>query len=211
MSFIRHSSRESSQARQPLSDTAFIFTLAIWYAFPAALMLDVFQSSLNVQIWGIIAFTIYPVCMTLVARIMKAFTKDWPSKFQSQHQKIPTLRYAVIGGAALQGHLWYLATISGFFNEYTLSLAAEEMESDKASKLVLRFLQVDYAITFVAMLLLAWHELVRHKILPAWRGLGGMVVGWILVGPGATLAVAWYLRSQFTMRPRTCKLDPKIN
>ena len=168
-------------------------------------MLDVFQSSLNVQIWGIIAFTIYPVCMTLVARIIKAFTKYRPSNFQSQHQEIPRLRYAVVGGVALQGHLWYLATISGFFNEHTPSLAAGEMESHNAGRLVLRFLQVDYAITFAAMLLLAWHELIRHKILPAWRALGGLMIGWILVGPGATLAAAWYLRSQFTMRPRTCK------
>nr|QUF61545.1 hypothetical protein [Pyrenophora dematioidea] len=201
MSFIRQSSREPSQTRQPMSDMALILNMAMGYALPAAITLNVLHSSLNMQIWGILAFTVYPICMKLMARIIKVFTGFRKFPTRSRHQSIPTLRYAVAGGVALQGHLWYLGTELGIFKGHTPSLSAEKMDSEGGARLVLRFLQVDYAITFLAMLLLAWHELIYHRILPAWRALGGLIIGWILVGPGATLAAAWYLRSRFIMAP----------
>jgi len=200
ISFIRQSSTKPSQIHRSLPGAAVILSVAIGYGIPAALTLKVLHSSLNLQIWGILAFTVYPLWMVLTVRIISAFVSYRPS-----HRPGAKWRYVVVGGVAMQGHLWYLAKILGLTTGATSPLDAGAAKADKGAQLVLRFLHIDYAITFAAMLLLAWHELSVRKIVPAWRALGGLIIGWILIGPGATLAAAWALREQVFGAPEARK------
>ena len=57
----------------------------------------------------------------------------------------------------------------------------------------------------MAMLFLAWDELTRRKILPVRSALGGLMIGLVLLGPGATLATAWFFRGQLSGTPEVRK------
>lgn len=207
ISFIRRSSDKPSLTGRLLPNWVLVSSMAIGYSIPVALTLKVLHSNLNLQIWGILAFTAYPICMMLTIRIVQAFASYIPFTNQSQHRSSPKWRYVVAGGAGLLGHFWYLATMLGLSAGHTSSLEEGTTELDRRTYLVLRFLQVDYAITFGAMLLLAWHEMTLRRILPAWQALGGIIIGWILIGPGATLAAAWALREQFSETPEVRKKE----
>ena len=111
------------------------------------------------------------------------------SKHQTRPQSRPITisawRYIVAGGITLQGHLWYLATILGISAGRTPTLCAGMVKPDG--------------------LFLAWDELTRRKIHPVRSALGGLMIGLVLVGPGATLATAWFFRGQLSGTPEVRK------
>ena len=207
LSFIRQSKYSSSSNNKqqavparnnhppPPNSAMVLLSVAIGYGIPAILALDLLNHGLKIQIWGILIFTVYPLCVMLTMRLINAFffVSGQKTKNPTQRQSIAIYRYILAGMVGLLGHVWYLSSGPGFAVATT---GSGEAVKEGAQLVVLRFLQIDYVITFGAMLLLAGHELSSYGLVPGWGAVAGLVVGWIVLGPGATLGAAWSLREQ---------------
>ncbi|KAE8380934.1 hypothetical protein BDV26DRAFT_290016 [Aspergillus bertholletiae] len=201
-------------------------SVLIGYGIPAMLAFDPFQWGLDLHIRGILAFTLYPLCISLTARLMRNLSRKWGrslSPVPPPPESNSPIWYVAVGVVGMVGHVWYLGTgLNGYLavgglGESKLRVdagssnasVAGPTEAGRAAQHVLLFLQIDYVITFAAMLLLAWYELTRHQLVRSWRAAGTLAVGWLFLGPGATLAAAWALREQWISRPRDFQGDIK--
>lgn len=173
-----------------------LISVLIGYGAPALLTFDPFQWGLEPQIWGVLAFTLYPLCVFLTASLLKTISsKRGRSSCPTRTDPKSNLQYVVAGVVGVVGHLSYIGINLG---EHTGTAAAQP---ERLAQLVLKFLQIDYVLTFAAMLTLAWHELTHYRILlHPWRVAGYLMLGWLFIGPGATLAVAWALRERWIRR-----------
>uniref|UniRef100_P9WEG7 Terpene cyclase rstn5 n=1 Tax=Aspergillus nomiae NRRL (strain ATCC 15546 / NRRL 13137 / CBS 260.88 / M93) TaxID=1509407 RepID=RSTN5_ASPN3 len=204
--FVRQSGAKQTEGGtlRPLPPNKWVVpsSVLIGYGIPALLSFDPFQWGLDLQIRGILAFTLYPLCISLTARLMRKVSKKRGRSLSPEWNS--TISYVAVGVVGMVSHLWYLGTgLTGYpLSGDAVSSVAGPTEVGRAAQLVLLFLQIDYVITFAAMLLLAWHELTRHQLVRSWRAAGTLAVGWLFLGPGATLAAAWALREQWLSRPR---------
>ncbi|KAF7177249.1 hypothetical protein CNMCM7691_005139 [Aspergillus felis] len=170
-----------------------LISVLIGYGAPAVLIFDPFQWGLEPQIWGVLAFTFYPLYVCLTASMLKTInSKRGRSSRSMRMDPKSNLQYVVAGTVGVVGHLSYICINLG---EHTGTAAARP---ERVAQLVLKFLQIDYVLTFAAILTLAWHELTHCRILlHPWRVAGYLILGWLFIGPGATLAAAWALRERW--------------
>lgn len=174
-----------------------LISVLIGYGAPAMLIFDPFSWGLKPQIWGVLAFTVYPLYVCLTASLLLKTVSSKRGRASRSVQKDSdsnsSLHYVAAGIVGVAGHLSYIGFHLG---EHTGTAATRP---DRVAQLVLRFLQIDYVITFAAMLTLAWHELTHscQILLNPWRVAGYLLLGWLFIGPGATLAAAWALRERW--------------
>ena len=167
-----------------------ISSVLIGYGIPAVLMFDPLQWGIKLQTWGILAFTFHPMCISLAVFMQcNLFNRRVRSAGPLRTGPNSTIPYVLAGVVGAVGHLGYIGLS---LRDGIGSTAAPT----RAAQLVLMFLQIDYALTFAALLTLAWHELRHNQTMPSWRIACCLVLGWVCIGPGATLAVAWALRER---------------
>ncbi|KAM0716218.1 hypothetical protein Q7P37_007663 [Cladosporium fusiforme] len=180
LGFIHQSSGQSASSPRFSSSRIYALSVAIGYGVPAALTLNVFNLQLKYQIWGILAFTVYPICILLTSQILSRL----PGSLRAlHHSHPPKWRYILAGTVGCLGHLWYMSS-------------PEPAISDNGTRLVLRFLKIDYAVTFAAMLVLVWYELTSKGVMSGKGAAGGLAISWVVLGPGAMIAMGWALRER---------------
>lgn len=188
IALARESESRRVEVRNQHTTWLVISSVMIGYGIPAVLTFDPLQWGIKLQIWGILAFTFYPLCVFLTACMLRALFigRSFSPMRTGPNSTIP---YVLAGAVGTVGHWAYI----GFSQRDGIGSSADPM---RAAQLVLMFLQVDYVITFAAMLTLACHELRHCLLLPSWRIAGCLILGWLCIGPGATLAMAWALRER---------------
>ena len=175
-------------------------SLLIGFVLPMCLMLyPAAPASLEHQKY-IAVFQMFPLWIALTQQLLNFVLRScvpgqWGSKQStSDQQTVPNFVYA--SAAAFSGltHFYFIASV---VNKPSLSFSrcfVPDHQAQDFGNQVLVFLKFDYLFTFFTLLLwvyLEFQQVGRHD--PRWVG-AALLVGSVLVGPGATAAIAWAVR-----------------
>lgn len=162
------------------------------YGVPAAMMFDPLGQGPHAKSLWALMFALCPLTIALCTRAVRALLPR-ASTTKAGYNALQ-MGYGIVGAVAAAFHVVTVVKAIAQPASLLAGLLSLELYPDMLRDKILTFLKLDYLITFAALLTWAYSE-VRD----IYRGrplllLGMFAVGTVVVGPGATAAVACLVR-----------------
>jgi hypothetical protein len=161
----------------------------------------------------IAVFQMFPLWIALTQQILilvwfSSVLTQWGSNQSTgDQQTVPRFVYGAVAAFSGGIHLYFVGSVARDPSLSLIKVLVPEFQVQGFASQVLVFLKFDYLFTFFALLFwiyLEFQQMGRHDT----RLVGaGLLVGTVLVGPGATAAIAWSIREHTLSEVRASKRE----
>ena len=150
----------------------------------------------------IAVFQMFPLWIVLTQQVLNFVLRSWVPgqwgsyQFTYDQKTVPNFVYGSAAAFSGMTHLYFIASVVSNPSLTLIGCFVPDYQVQDFGKQVLVFLKFDYLFTFFTLLwwiYLEFQQVGHHDT----RSVGAaLLVGSVLVGPGATGAIAWTIREQ---------------
>ena len=195
----------------PIVVVTLIPSLLLGFVFPMFLMLYPTAEASSRHQQYIALFQVFPLLIALTQQslvlALGALDRDlWDyHRTTGDGQTAPRLLYGSVGAFCGGIHLYCVISLILDPSLSWINFFIPESQAQGFGNQVLVFLKFDYLFTFLALSFWTYLEFQRLELLNKSIAAAGLLAGSVLVGPGATAAIAWAIREDRLLQMRANK------
>jgi hypothetical protein len=161
-------------------------------------MFDPFHHGTHIASLWTLAFTLFPITTTLYSCTFRWVVRQLPINISMEGYgyTITQLGYSIIGLVAAVSHATAVSMALKYPDTLFKSLFSMNMFPGSLQEKVLTFLKVDYLLTFIVLMTWMHAEMVGIHSIRRLQAASLLLVGSVILGPGATAAIAWSTREK---------------